>query len=342
MRPAVIILATLLLLTGCGPSSNPAPSPPSVLVTVAKAIRGSLPDVLTAYGSAAPSLNGSQTLSVPQAGQVTRLAITPNATVHIGQTLVVFTVDPASLSAYRQAVSALAAAQKQRDTIGQLLTQQLATRDQLTQADKAVSDAAAALDAMRQSGGGEAVRILKAPFDGIVSTVAVAQGDRTQPGAALVTVTKGSEIVATVGIDPATRSTVRAGQSVVLERLTGGPAVEGRVVRVDSALNPKTRQINVDITVAVGALLPGEAVQAGIRTGDISGWVVPHRAVVTADGGVHVYQISAGKAVAIPVTVSLAGLEKDVVRGSLDQSRPLIVDGAYQVQDGGAVRVAGR
>jgi|SRR5665213_743779 len=342
MRRADTVLATLLLLTGCGPSSDPASSAPSVLVTVTAAVRGSLPDVLTAYGSAAPSLNGSQTLSLPQAGQVTRLAITPSATVHMGQTLVVFTVDPVSLSAFRQAVSALAAAQKQRDTTSQLLAQQLATRDQLTQADKVVSDAAAALDALRQAGGGEAVRLLKAPFDGIVSTISVAQGERTQPGAALVTVTKGSEIVATVGIDPTTRSSVREGQSAILERLNGGPPVEGHVLRVGSALNLKTRQINVDITVASGALLPGEAVRAGIRTGDISGWVVPHRAVVTADGGAHIYQISAGKAVAIPVTISLAGAEKDVVQGTLDQNLRLIVDGAYQVQDGGAVRVAGR
>jgi hypothetical protein len=29
---------------------------------------------------------------------------------------------------------------------------------------------------------------------------------------------------------------------------------------------------------------------------------------------------------------------QDVVRGPLDPKRPLIVDGAYQVEDGGAVR----
>ncbi len=342
MRSACTILVTLMLLTGCGPSSDPAPSPPSVLVTTAAAVRGSLPDILTAYGSAAPSLSGSQTLSVQQAGQVTRLNATPNATVHRGQTLVVFTVDPASLSAYRQAVSALAAAQKQRDTTAQLLAQQLATRDQLTQADKAVSDAAAALDALRQIGGGEAVRFLKAPFDGIVSAISVAQGDRTQPGAALVTVANGSEIVATVGVDPSVRASVRAGQSAELNRLSGGPPVAGHVIRVDSALNPKTRQINVDIAIAEGGLLPGEALRAGIRIGNVPGWMVPHRAVVTSDNGAHLYQISAGKAVAVPVTVSLTGLQMDVVQGSLNQSRRLIVDGAYQVQDGDAVRVAGR
>jgi RND family efflux transporter MFP subunit len=342
MKLAATILAALLLLTGCGPASSPAPPPPSVLVTVAPTMRGSLPRILTAYGSAAPSLNGSQTLSVPQAGQVTRLTITPGAAVQMGQTLVIFTVDPASLSAYRQAVSALAAAQKQRATTAQLLAQQLATRDQLTQADKAVSDDTSALDAMRQAGGGEAVRILKAPFDGIVSTINVAQGDRMQPGAALVVVAKNNEIVVTVGIDPAARANVRAGQSASLERLSGGPLVGGHVLRVESALNPKTRQINVDLAIPAGALLPGEAVRAGIRTGDIAGWVVPHRAVVTADSNARIYQISAGKAVAVGVTVILVGPTSDVVRGSLDPNRRLIVDGAYQVQEGGAVRVAGR
>jgi hypothetical protein len=42
------------------------------------------------------------------------------------------------------------------------------------------------------------------------------------------------------------------------------------------------------------------------------------------------------------VTLSLADPTSDVVQGSLDPTRRLIVDGAYQVQDGGAVRLAGR
>jgi RND family efflux transporter MFP subunit len=339
MKFTAIILVPSLALFGCGPSPAPPPMP-SVLVTVVQPARGSLPNLVTAYGSAEPALDGSETLSVPQPGQVTRLAITPGSAVRKGQPLVVFSVDPMTLSAYQQAVSALSAAQKQRATTAQLLSQQLATRDQLTQADKAVSDAASALNALRQAGGGEAVRTFRAPFDGIVSTIPVAQGDRTQAGAALLTIAKTSAIVATVGVDPAARSSLQVGQSASIERLGGGPPAIGRVLRVDSALNPKTRQINVDLGFSGASFLPGEAVRAAIDIGKVTGWVVPHSAVVTANGKARVYQVVLGKAVAIEVTVGLTGTTSDVVRGPIVANRGLIVDGAYQVTDGGAVRLA--
>jgi multidrug efflux pump subunit AcrA (membrane-fusion protein) len=69
MKFAAIVLALSLALLGCGPSPAPPPAP-SVLVTVVQPMRGSLPDLVTVYGSAGPALNGSQTLSVPQPGQV--------------------------------------------------------------------------------------------------------------------------------------------------------------------------------------------------------------------------------------------------------------------------------
>jgi hypothetical protein len=78
--------------------------------------------------------------------------------------------------------------------------------------------------------------------------------------------------------------------------------------------------------------------QVAIATGQVAGWVVPHRSVVTAGGPAHVFQVSGGKAVAVPVTVALASDAGDVVSGAIDPRRRLIVDGAYQVSDGAAVR----
>lgn len=331
-----------VLLASCGSTPPPAAPDPSVLVTLETPVRGSLPNLVTAYGSAAPSINGSNTLSVPQGGQVTQLSITPGAAVRAGQALIVFTVDPATLSAYQQAQSALTAAQKQRATTAQLLGQQLATQDQLTQADKAVSDAQAALTALQRAGGGRAVQTLRAPFDGIVTAIAVAQGDRTQPGAALLTVARTGSLVVTVGIDPAARAAVKAGNAATLQRLNGGATLPGTVLRVDSALNPKTRQVDVDLNFPSGALLPGEALKVAIHSGEITGWVVPHRAVVTANGDARVYQAANAKSVPVKVTVLLASADGDVVEGPIDPKRRLVVDGAYQVTDGGAVRYVSR
>lgn len=331
----------LLLLAGCGGSPSPdaaATTTPSVLVTLQRPERGGAPDWLTAYGSAAPSVAGTGTISVPQAGQVTRLAVTPGAAVRSGQVLAVFATDPSAVSGYQQAVTALSTARKQRATTAQLLTQQLATRDQLTQADKAVSDAQAALAALRQQGAGQPTRTLTAPFAGVVTAVSVAQGDRTQPGAPLMTVARSGSIVATVGLNPAQAARVRAGQQARLSRLDGGSFLSGRVIRVDSVLNPRTRLIDVDVSLPAGSVLPNEALRGDIAVGTASGWVVPHRALVTANGPSRVFQAADGKAHAVAVRLLLPGERMDVVDGPLDPNRPLIVDGAYQVEDGAAVR----
>lgn len=337
---AVLGSAVALALVGCSgaaPDSSQTPAP-SVLVSVMAPTHGSLPQTVTAYGSVAPALNGTQTFSEARPGQVMRLTVAPGAAVRRGQALAIFATAPASRSSYAQAAGALTAARKQRATTAQLLSQQLATQDQLVQADKAVSDAQNTLAALQAEGAGSAFQTLTAPFDGVVTSVAVAQGDRTQAGATILTVAKAGGIVVTAGVDPSERGKVAVGQAASLVRLSGGPLVAGRVLRVSSALNPRTRMVDVDVGFPTGTLLPGEGMQVAIATAQISGWVVPHRAVVTAGGPAHVFQVEGTKAKSIPVAVLLASDAGDVVTGPLDPRRRLIVDGAYQVSDGDAVR----
>lgn len=335
-----LVLPLAAVLAGCGagtPDAEQTPVP-SALVTVVAPRQGALPQTVTAYGSVVPALNGTQTLSEAQPGQVTRLLVADGEAVRAGQALAVFATAPAARSSYTQAVDALNAAQKQRTTTAQLLAQQLATQDQLVQADKAVSDARTALAALRADGAGSATHTLTAPFGGVVTAVAVAQGDRPAAGAAILTVAKAGGIVVTAGVDPSERGKIAVGQAATLVRLSGGGTIAGRVLRVDSALNAKTRMIDVDLTFPSGTLLPGEGMQVAIATGQVSGWVVPHRAVVTAGGPAHVFQIVGGKAKAVPITIALASDDGDVVTGALDPHRKLIVDGAYQIGDGDAVR----
>jgi RND family efflux transporter MFP subunit len=264
--------------------------------------------------------------------------VASGSSVRAGQPLALFVTAPTSRSSYQQAVSALAAAQKQRVSTAQLLSQQLATTDQLTQADKAVSDARTALAALRAEGAGAPRHTIVAPFAGVVTTVAVAQGDRTAAGATILTLARTGGIVVRVGIDPSLRGSLAAGQPATLNRLSGGDVLTGRVVRVDGALNATTRLVDVDLTFPAGLLLLGEATQVAIETGRVSGWVVPHSAVVTTGQKPHVFQIAGGKAKAVPVTLRLSSDKIDVIDGKIELGRPLIVDGAFQVNDDDAVR----
>lgn len=342
LRKALVAASLALPVAACSrtaPAPDAAATPtPSTLVGLTKPIQGDLPAVVTAYGSVAPSAMGTRTFNEAQPGQVTRLLVAPGSVVRAGQALATFVTAPSSRSMYQQAASALTAAQKARASTAQLLSQQLATTDQLVQADKAVSDARTALAALQAEGAGAPTHTIVAPFAGVVTAMAVAQGDRTQPGASILTMVRSGGMVVTVGIDPSQRGSLAVGQAATLKRLSGGGSLAGRVVRIEGALNPTTRMVDVDLTFPTGTLLPGEAMEVGIQTGRVAGWVVPHAAVVTAGGAPRVFQVVNGKAVAVPVTVRLASEAGDIVEGGVRADRALIVAGAYQVGDGDAVR----
>lgn len=335
MRRGLFIV--VLLLAGAARADDTA----SVLVKTTLPHRGQVPDVLVAYGTAAPALDGGMTLSLPQEGRVLGIAVTPGEQVRKGDRLIAFGASAAVSSTYQQAVSALTLARTERTHIAQLLAQQLATRDQLAQAEKALADAQSALDALRREGAGQAKQDLVAPFDGIVASIPVTVGDRTQPNAPLLTLTRLDGLVVTVGIEPAERTRVAAGQQVQLQPLAGGADLTGHVIRVDGVLNAKTRMVDADIAVPVGAVLSGEAFRAAITVGAFTGWLVPHAAVLIDATGAYVFQIDAGKAVRVGLAVTGQAGGTDVVTGSLDPARKLVVDGNYQLDNGAAVREDG-
>nr|WP_208413614.1 efflux RND transporter periplasmic adaptor subunit [Sphingomonas leidyi] len=334
-------MALAAVLAACGGGRPDDRAEPSALVTVVRPVQGSLPMLVEAYGTAAAAGNGQQTISISQPGQVLRLLVTAGVAVRSGQPLLVFAVAPTARSAYAQAADAVKAATSQRDSTAQLLGQQLATRDQLAQAEKALADARAQLAALRAEGAGSGTITFRAPFDGVVATVPVAAGDRTQPGAALATVARSGAMVITTGVDPAQRDRIRVGAEARLTRMEGGGTVTGHVVRVDSILNPVTRQVDVDIAYPAGSFLAGEAVRVATVTGEAHGWIVPHKAVAfDANGKAMLFQIAGGKARAVPVQLLASTPERDVVSGPVAPGQPLILDGAYQVADGDAVRTS--
>jgi membrane fusion protein (multidrug efflux system) len=312
----------------------------SVAVETEQPREETVPVLLAAYGSAMPALDGGMTLSFQQDGRVLAIPVTPGETVHNGDRLLDFAASAAAVSTYQQAVTAVTVARQQRAHAAQLLGQQLATRDQLAQADKAVADAQVSLDALQREGADRSSRTLTAPFDGIIASIPVAPGDRVQSGATLMTVTRLDGLVVTVGIEPSARARVHAGETVQLTPLTDGPPIEGHVVRIDGLLNPRTRLLDVDVAVPPGAVISGTAYRSEITTGEITGWVVPHDAVLMDDKGAYLFQVAGTTASRVNVRVTGISGAADVVEGMLDSRQPVVVQGNYQLSDKGLVRMS--
>jgi membrane fusion protein, multidrug efflux system len=325
----------LAMLTGSALADEAA----SVAVQTVVPRGGVAPDLVTAYGTAAPALDGGMTLSLQQDGRVLAIAVTPGEAVRAGERLLDFGASAAAVSTYQQAVSALTAARQQRAHTAQLLGQQLATRDQLAQADKAVADAQSTLDALHQEGADRPSQTLEAPFDGIIATIPVAQGDHVPPGTSLMTITRLDGLVVTVGIDPGERVRVHQGEPVHLVPLIGGAELDGRVLRLDGMLNPRTRLVDADVSVPAGSVMSGAAFRAEITVGELNGWIVPHDAVLTDTHGSYVFQVVGTTAARVNVTVAGPAGGDDVVQGPLDPQRPLVVQGNYQLADKSPVRV---
>ena len=335
INPTVLGLALVTILASAARGAEEG----SVLVTTIPVTQGNLPDVVTAYGTAGPALDSSMTISLQSPGRILKFDVTPGEAVKAGQPLLDLAISESALGSYKQAEVALKASQLDRVRIAQLLQQQLATKDQLTLADKAVADAQNNLDTLRKSGADHPNLSIKAPFDGVVATIPVAQGDTLQPGAAMMTLMRSDGLVVSVGIEPAQRLRMKRGNPATLEPLTsGGSDAVGTLARIDGLLNPKTHLIDADIATSA-TLLPGSAFRARIVVGRFEGAIVPRDAVLSDDKGAYLFQVEGEKAKRVAVTIAGSTNGESAVTGPLDLGKPVVVQGNYQLDDGMSVRL---
>ncbi len=337
MRMLLLLLSLATALARA--DETPADEAPSVAVSTRAVTQGELPRRLTAYGTATPATDAAETLSIQAAGQVERFEVLAGSAVKRGQPLLAFRLAPAAVAAYAQAVSALELARGQRQRTAQLLAQQLATRDQLAQADNALADAQSNLQALKQQHADRPRSILPAPYDGVVTAIQAVQGDQLAAGAPLLTLAREGGSSVDVGVEPAQRALLHVGAAVTLSPLDGGAALSGRVLRVADAVNPRSRLIDVlvapDSTVTIGL-----AFKAEIEAGAWRGWLVPRDALIADGDRWRVFQVDHGKAVAVPVNIVGENDTTSAVTGPLVADRPLVVEGAPQLDDGMAVRPA--
>lgn len=333
-------LPVLLLLISGFAAPAAAGDAPSVLIRTEVPAQGQMPRIVTAYGATAPAPGASTTISVQYDGQVADLLVSPGQAVHDGDNLMRVVASANALSAYDQAGTALRLAQAQLAHARQLRGQQLATTDQVGQAEKAVSDAQTAVATMRLQGVDRTSPPLRSPFDGVVSVVAVSQGDRIAANVPLITLMHSGGIVLNAGVEPADRALVKPGDAVQMTALSDhGQVFSGMVDAVDARIDPKTRLVPVRIARTDGQmLLDNQDLRADIVAGQVAGWKLPRAAVLTDNKGAYVFQVAGGKAVRVDVHILVDAGATMLADGPLRAERALVTDGAYQLADGSDVR----
>jgi RND family efflux transporter MFP subunit len=336
--------AVLALAACSGSGGDAGASQPAVEVQATLPVRQTFHATVAAFGQLAADSRNALSLSLPQAGEVTTTRVLAGQRVHRGNVLLELATDPATRSAYLQAQTALQVARSDLARTTGLHAQKLATNAQLDAARKALADAQATLDAQSRLGGAQAVASLRAPADGVVTTLDVQRGQRVAAGAPLLQFMPAAALAAQLGIDPGAAGSVHSGMPVTLKPVYaahGAAPLHATVALVGDAVNPQTHLVDVLATLDAKTALPaGTAFAATIATAPFTAWAVPRDALQNDDGGDFVLQVEHGKAARVDVKVLAPDGSPVGIAGALDAHAPVITLGSYEVSDGDAVRVA--
>jgi membrane fusion protein (multidrug efflux system) len=334
-RRSVVALA--LVLTA---SAALAQGEPSVEVTVTRVEKASVPRVLTVYGTVEAGASARQSVTAPLSATIGDIEVREGQQVAKDAPLLRLTPSPQTAASYAEAQSALSVAKALVERTRTLLGQHLATQQQLAEAEKSRSSAAASLTAL-EAEGADGPHVLKAPFDSIVTAIAARRGAIVAEGAALVDLTRLSDLVLRAGVMPERIAEVKPGDPVSVTPIGTHRALAGKVLLRGAMVDPGNGLVAVEITLPANQVLPGETAAAAITTGDVAGYVVPHQAILVDErGNPYVVQVIGDAAKIVAVQLLGKGNGKDVVEGPLDATAPLVLTGNHQLQDGMKVRLA--
>jgi RND family efflux transporter MFP subunit len=207
-----------------------------------------------------------------------------------------------------------------------------------------------AVDASRAAvGQAEARRadtVLRSPISGVVTDRQMDPGSMATPSQPILTLQAIRQVWVTTPVPEEINRKVRLGQSALV-KFDGIPnrAFTGRVVQVNPAADPASRQFNVRVGLdnSQGLLKPGMFARVTLST-DLRSSVVtiPREAVQQSAEGPIAVVVESEEAKHRPLTLGAsdsAGFE--VVRGLQAGEKVVVLSGA-PVKDGAKVRVAGK
>lgn len=337
----LLAVIALVLLRAQGGANGDESANPTATITTAVVRSQGLQSLTSVYGIVQADPAASTTLAAPRAVIVIRVLVLQGQAVSAGQPLVEIASTPGSDLAYRQAADAATAAAADLTRTQRLFDERLVASDQLTAAKKGQADAQAALVALQRQGSGQAHQTLLAPQAAVVTSIAAAPGDHLGQDAPLLVLARQGALSVKLGVEPSA-GFLAVGQVVNIRPLAGGAPITTHLTMVGRAADPTTKTLDA-VAALEGAALPiGSGVQADIVTGAHVGLAVPRAAVVFDETGDHVFVVEGGKARRVFVTVGRDYGDQLEVSGPITAGQTVAVQGAAELQDGMAVKVASR
>lgn len=332
---AGLIAAAAFALGGCRREETAAAPPPPVTVTTAAVQPQAWTDTIEALGTA--KANESVTLTAKITETVRKVNFSDGQSVAAGDVLVELTSG--------QQVAALAEAQATaRDATRQFERQQDLVRQGTI--SRAVFDTAQAtrdsnsarVEALRAQ---LADRVVTAPFSGVLGLRQISPGALVRPGDVITTLDDISVVKVDFSLPEVHLAAVAPGQTV-LARSPAFPerSFEGRVVSLDSRVDPVTRafQVRAQIPNPDGALRGGMLLTVGVLRPEREALAVPEIALIQVGTEASVFKVGDDQRVA-QVKVVPGARRRGIVeiREGLAAGDRIVVDGTVKLRDGARI-----
>jgi membrane fusion protein (multidrug efflux system) len=185
---------------------------------------------------------------------------------------------------------------------------------------------------------------IRAPFSGRTGLRRVSLGTLISPGTVVTTLDDLSAIKVDFAVPELYVSELRNGQ-VVAARTNAWPGrtFSGKVVSVDSRVDPATRAVTVRAVVpnGDGALKPGMFLTVSVAQDRRVALVVPEEALVPEQARQFVYVVADGKVAKREVTLGRREPGFVQITNGLARGDSVVVEGTLKLRDGAQVREVG-
>ncbi len=316
-----------------------------VAVVEAEPIRqADIAEHTTVYGDVVPAPGAIQVVSVPYESMINRIMVSERQKVSRGDPLLELKPSPSTRLELEQARNANGTAIQQLAKVKELFALKLATNSQMLNAQEAARQASARLESFKKRGV-DGKRIISSNATGLINKVSVQEGAIVPAGNPLIEIIAQNRLEVRLGVEPDVINRLVPGQAVKLGyvNVSGAGEITGKIRKISRAVNPKTRLVDVFVTLPRSAeYMLGEYIIGRMRTASSAGFVVPRSAVLPENGKHVLFTVKDGRAVRHVVKVIVEN-DRDVqVSGpGLKAGEQAVVVGDYELKDGMAVNTSG-
>lgn len=333
------ILAVAIM---CG-FSQAAYADPSALVQMITAKQATLHPEVPAYGTVIPDPDGLTNMAIPRDGIIARVFVRAGQLVKSGDPIVAIETAPGAMATYQQAQSALAFAGRDLAHTKALYAQQLATKSQLANAQKAYADAKAQVDAQIKIGASQSGEVLHAPATGIVTKLNVSPGDRVQANTMIASIATRDRLLVNLGLEPQDALQATVGGKVYLRSpQRKSITFAGPIQSIDAMMDPTSRLVNAVVVVpqnVASKLVLGMVLQGTVELPAAKGIAVPHSALMTDRNGNFVFVVKKGIAHRRNVEVTIETDTQALIGRGITAGDRVVSAGNAGLDDGTHVRV---